>query len=68
MGNFLLGFAIGAAIGVAVVIIAAPRSGSDTRHGISETINTTLEVARRAAATREQELWSDFRVRRTREH
>jgi gas vesicle protein len=63
MGNFLLGFAIGAAIGVAIVVVGAPRSGSDTRRGINELVNTTLEVARRATSAREKELWADFRGR-----
>lgn len=65
MGNFLLGFAIGAAIGVAVVLVGAPRSGPDTRRGINEFVNTTLEVGRKASAAREKELWADFRGRLT---
>ena len=63
MTHFLLGFAIGAAIGVAVVVIAAPRSGAELRQDISGLFNATLETARQAAATHEQELWSEFRSR-----
>jgi gas vesicle protein len=63
MGNFLLGFAIGAAIGVAIVVIGAPRSGSETRRGINELVNGTIEVARQATSAREKELWADFRGR-----
>ena len=63
MGRFLLGFAIGAAIGAAAVIIAAPRSGSETRQGIRGLLSDTLDVARQASATREKELWGDFRAR-----
>ena len=63
MGRFLLGFAIGAAIGAAAVIITAPRSGSETREGIRGLLSDTLDVARRASAAREKELWSDFRTR-----
>ena len=63
MSNFLFGFAIGAAIGVAIVVIGAPRSGSETRRGINELVNTTIEVARQATSAREKELWADFRGR-----
>jgi gas vesicle protein len=63
MGRFLLGFAIGAAIGAAAVVITAPRSGSETREGIRGLLSDTLDVARRASAAREQELWTDFRAR-----
>ncbi len=74
MGRFLLGFAIGAAVGAAVVIFTAPRSGDDTRQtirgtfddtrqGISGLIGDTLSVARQASSAREQELWADFRAR-----
>ena len=63
MGRFLLGFAIGAAIGAAAVIITAPRSGSETRQGIRGLLSDTLDVARQASTTREKELWSDFHAR-----
>ena len=63
MGRFLLGFAIGAAIGAAAVIITAPRSGSQTRQSIRGLLSDTLDVARQASAAREKELWGDFRAR-----
>ena len=63
MGRFLLGFVIGALIGAAAVIVSAPRSGSATRQGISNLIRGTLETARQASASREQELWKEFRAR-----
>jgi gas vesicle protein len=63
MGRFLLGFAIGAVIGIATVIISAPRSGAETRHSLSEILKGALEAARLAAAAREQELWAEFRAR-----
>jgi gas vesicle protein len=63
MGKFLLGFAIGAAIGVAAVIITAPRSGQATREGIRNLLNDTLDVARQATAQREQEMWGQYRAR-----
>jgi len=63
MGRFLLGFVIGAAIGAVAVIVIAPRSGSKTRQGIRGLLSDTLDVARRATAAREKELWGDFRAR-----
>ncbi|MFN8480236.1 MAG: YtxH domain-containing protein [Kouleothrix sp.] len=76
MGRFLLGFAIGAAIGAASVILTAPRSGVATRQGIRGTIEDTrdtvrqlvsdaTDVARKAQTARERELWNDFRARLT---
>ncbi|HNP85683.1 MAG: YtxH domain-containing protein [Chloroflexi bacterium SZAS-1] len=76
MGRFLLGFAIGAAIGAASVILTAPRSGAATRQGIRGTIEDTrdtvrqlvsdaTDVARKAQTARERELWNDFRARLT---
>lgn len=76
MGRFLLGFAIGAAIGAASVILTAPRSGAATRQGIRGTIEDTrdtvrqlvsdaTDVARKAQTARERELWNDFRARMT---
>jgi gas vesicle protein len=63
MGRFLLGFVIGAVIGAATVIISAPRSGAEARHGIGDLIKGALEAARQAATGREQELWAAFRAR-----
>jgi gas vesicle protein len=63
MGRFLLGFVIGAAIGAVAVIVIAPRSGPETRQGIRGLLSDTLDVARRATAAREKELWGDFRAR-----
>ena len=74
MGRFLLGFAIGAAIGAATVILTAPRSGAATRQGIRGTLDNsrdgirqlasdTLDIAREASAARERALWADFRTR-----
>ena len=60
MGRFLLGFAIGAAIGAAAVMFMAPRSGSALRQGIGDTFQGALEAARQASKAEEQALWSDF--------
>ena len=63
MARFLLGFAIGAAIGAVAVVVTAPRSGSETRAGIRGLLADTLDVARQASAAHEQEMWVDFRAR-----
>ncbi|MCU0493000.1 MAG: YtxH domain-containing protein [Chloroflexaceae bacterium] len=63
MGQFLLGFVVGAAVGAAAVLVLTPRSGTETRGSISEQLRTALEAGRKATAQREQELWSDFRLR-----
>jgi len=63
MGRFLLGFVIGLALGAVAVIIIAPRSDSETRQGILGLLSDMLDVARRASAAREKELWGDFRAR-----
>ena len=63
MGRFLLGFVIGAALGVAAVIFTAPRSGPALRRLIGDTIQGTLDAAREASTAQEERLWSDFRAR-----
>jgi len=63
MSRFLLGFAIGAALGAAAVIFTSPRSGPALRQGIGDTLQGAIEAARRASAAQEQALWSDFRAR-----
>lgn len=63
MGRFLLGFAIGAAIGSVAVLLLTPKSGDDTRESINVQLNAALENGRKAAAARERELWDDFYVR-----
>ena len=63
MGRFLLGFAIGAALGAAAVIFSAPRSGPALRRLIGDTVQGALDTAREASAVQEQALWSEFRAR-----
>jgi gas vesicle protein len=73
-GKFVLGFLIGAAIGVAAVSMLMPKSGeesraslalnlSDTRASLSERLRSAVEVGKRAATTAEQQLWSEYRQR-----
>jgi gas vesicle protein len=63
MGRFLVGFVIGAAIGAAGVMLTTPRSGGALRQNVSYTVRGALDAAREASASRERELWSDFRTR-----
>jgi len=63
MGRFLLGFAIGAALGAAAVIFTAPRSGPALRRSIGDTVAGALDAARQATAAEERAMWSDFRAR-----
>ena len=62
MGRFLLGFAVGAAIGAAAVILASPRPGGKTQ-SIQELLNDAFDVGRRASNRKQQELWSDYHKR-----
>ncbi|NJN15011.1 MAG: hypothetical protein HC822_01215 [Oscillochloris sp.] len=73
-GRFLIGFVVGAAIGAAAVAMLAPRSGIDLRQSLTTGVNTggrslsdrlksALAVGQQAAASREQELWSQYRQR-----
>ncbi len=61
--SFLGGAALGAAIGTGVIIFSAPKTGSETRQTISDRWNSALDLGRRAARQREQELWADFNTR-----
>lgn len=63
MGRFLLGFAIGTALGAAAAILLAPRSAAMLRQGLGELTEAMIEVGREAAAAHERELWSAFRAR-----
>lgn len=65
MSRFVLGFAIGAAIGAAFVIFTAPRSGEVLRHNISDLLHEAREVAREAREAHESRLWARFRSSRT---
>lgn len=61
--SFIGGAALGAAVGAGIIIFATPKSGSETRQSISDHWNGALELGRRAAREREQELWADFNTR-----
>lgn len=63
MGRFLLGFLIGAAIGIAAVLLSTPRNAAGQRRGLSELLKGALEAGRQASSVKEQEMWSDFHAR-----
>jgi hypothetical protein len=73
-GKFVLGFLIGAAIGVAAVSMLMPKSGEESRANLtlnlgtaraslSERLRGAVEAGKRAATTAEQDLWSEYRKR-----
>jgi gas vesicle protein len=63
MSRFVFGFVIGLLIGAATVIFSAPRSGAETLQGIRGLLDESISVGKQASATREQELWAQFRAR-----
>ncbi|NOK63642.1 MAG: hypothetical protein GFH27_549297n16 [Chloroflexi bacterium AL-W] len=63
MKPFLIGFAIGATIGVATVVLTTQRSSGTLNERVNATIRDALEAGRRASAAQESQMWSDFRNR-----
>jgi gas vesicle protein len=74
MGQFLLGFVIGATIGAVAVLATTPQSGDELRHGLtasletgqktlSERLNAASQAFRQASAATEQDLWNTYRQR-----
>lgn len=61
--SFVGGALLGAAIGAGIVMFSTPNSGDETRQNISDRWNSALELGKRAAREREQELWADFNTR-----
>jgi hypothetical protein len=73
-GKFVVGFLIGVALGAVAVTVLTPRSGEDARtslalnlsgarQNLSERLRAAIEAGKRAAASREQELWGQYRQR-----
>lgn len=62
MGRFLLGFAIGVAIGAAAVALATPKPDGQ-RQGLQELFDGAMDVGKRAANRSEQQLWTEYRTR-----
>lgn len=63
MLRFVVGFGIGAAVGVAAVVFTSPRAGPGLRRVIGETLQAALEVGRETSEAQEQALWAEFRKR-----
>lgn len=63
MLRFVVGFGIGAAVGVAAVMFTAPRAGPGLRRMIGESLQAALEVGRQTSEAQEQALWAEFRKR-----
>ena len=73
-GRFVLGFLIGVGLGAVAVTMLTPRSGDETRlglaanlggarQGLGERFRAAVEAGKRAASSREQELWGEYRKR-----
>lgn len=54
------GFLLGAAVGLGMVLLLAPRSGEETREMIRERIDAILEEGRLAAEDQRQEMLAQF--------
>lgn len=63
MKPFLIGFAIGATIGVATVVLTTQRSSGTLNERVNAAIHDALEVGRRASAAHESQMWTDFHNR-----
>jgi gas vesicle protein len=74
MGQFLLGFVIGATIGAVAVLATTPQSGDELRQGLTasletgqktlnERLNAASQAFRQASTSTEQELWNTYRQR-----
>jgi gas vesicle protein len=61
--SFVGGALLGAAIGAGVIMFSTPKTGEQTRDNLRERWNQALELGKRAAREREQELWADFNTR-----
>ena len=73
-GRFIIGFLIGMALGAAAMSMFAPKSGEESRarfaaniggarSSLSDRLRGAIEVGKRAAASAEADLWSQYRLR-----
>jgi gas vesicle protein len=60
--NFALGLFFGAVVGVALVLLLTPQSGSELRVAIQERLDAIVEEARRAGAARRAEIAAQFPI------
>ncbi len=61
--SFIGGAALGAAVGAGIILLSTPKSGEEARETIRDRWREALEIGKRAAREREQELWADFNTR-----
>ncbi|HEY0607913.1 MAG TPA: YtxH domain-containing protein [Herpetosiphonaceae bacterium] len=61
--SFVGGALLGAAIGAGIIMLSTPKSGEEARESLRERWNDALELGKRVAREREQELWADFNTR-----
>jgi gas vesicle protein len=64
--SFFLGLLSGSIVGVALVILLTPQSGSELRQGIVDKANELLESGREAIAERRQAMQAEYKVQTTR--
>ncbi len=62
--SFALGLFFGALVGVIVVVLFAPQSGSELQQAIRDRVQAILEEARRAGAARQSEIAARFPITR----
>jgi gas vesicle protein len=60
--GFVSGLLSGSIVGAAVVILSAPRSGSQTRQLVVDTANEILEAGRHAIADKRQDLRAEYQA------
>lgn len=58
--GFFAGLLSGGIVGAAVIILLAPRSGSDTRQALIDKVNDIIDAGREAVAARRQELRGQY--------
>ena len=61
--SFVGGAVLGATIGAGIIMLSTPKSGEETRETLRTRWEAALELGKRAARDREQELWADFNTR-----
>jgi hypothetical protein len=61
--RFLIGLVIGGVVGTAIALSFTPVSGIMARQNVGARLRKALQAGRSASASREQELWNDFRKR-----
>lgn len=61
MGKFTQGFLIGVGVGLVYAVFNAPRTGAETRMGITSSWRGALNAGKQASEQRQQQLWNQLR-------